>query len=261
MTRPREVLRPTAIADRPARSGRLALHPQWWLYLVAGLGWVWLVVAPLLVSDAMGGHGSALSGDAPAAAFGTGAVLGHVGSTLAMITAMTPLVAPNVRYAALRSPRRTRPRATLDAVLGWTAVWLAAATAITLAAAVLMYLVGDTTAVVVAAAVAVGWQYSNTKHRSLVRCSRKFAPPLGRAAGAATRRFGVALGRDCVLSCWPLMGLMVAAHHFWPAVAALLALTWYERHRRPHHDPATTLVVAGIVAVTVVVIGLAGLST
>lgn len=259
MTGPQVALLRPAVAGRAARSQWPALHPQWWLYPVAGLGWMWLLAAPLLAPDPMGGHGSALTG-APATAFGTGQVVSHVAAMLAMIAAMTPLIEPNVRYAALRSPRRIRLRVTRDVVAGWAAVWLAAATAITMATVLLIYLLGDVTAVVVAAAVAVGWQYSNSKQRSLVRCSRVFAPPLGRDAGPATRRFGSTLGRDCLLSCWPLMALMVALHHFWPVVAALLALTWYERHRRPHHDPGTSLVVAGIVAVAAAGIGLNALA-
>ena len=44
-----------------------------------------------------------------------------------MVAVMAPLIAPNVRFAARRSPRRARGAVARDVVAGWALVWLGAA--------------------------------------------------------------------------------------------------------------------------------------
>jgi predicted metal-binding membrane protein len=180
----------------------------------------------------------------------------HAAGWAAMVAVMAPLIARNVRYAALRSPRADRAGVAVTVVAGWALVWAGAAVVV---AFVLAGAIGDAAATALATAVAVGWQRTVLKQRSLARCHRVVAPPLGRRQSRrASWRYGVGLGRDCVLSCWPLMTLMAVAAHNPAVVAACGGVAWYER-RRPHHDPATagTSVAIAAIGVTALVAAVA----
>ena len=227
------------IAAPAVRAGLRTLRPDPWLWTVAGIGW-----AALVVLTVVGGHHA------------SGSLRAHAVGWTAMVAVMVPLIAPNVRYAVRRSPARARRAVAVGVVAGWAGVWLAAAVVLGVGTWGLAALVGNLTALALVTAVAVAWQWAGVKRRSVARCDRRLAPPLDRhRAGRAVRRFGVVLGRDCVLSCWPLMALMGAAGHAVPVTAACLGVAWYERRRRPHHDPATrelALVIAAIGATALV---------
>lgn len=214
-------------------------RPDRWLWGLALAGWGTLTA----LSVVGGSHAS-------------GALGAHALAGTAMVAVMAPLIGPNVRYATRRSPARARRTVAAGVVAGWTVVWLAAATVLGAGAWALARFVGDVGALALVTAVAVAWQWTPLKRRSVARCDRRLAPPLDRRrAGRAARQFGVVLGRDCVLSCWPLMGLMAAAGHAVLVAAACTAVAWYERRRRPHHDPATrelALVIAAIGATALV---------
>ena len=55
------------------------------------------------------------------------------------------------------------------------------------------------------------------------------------------------------------MGLMAVAAHDPLVVAATVGVAWYERRRRPHHDPATRATAVVIGATGVVAIAVADL--
>lgn len=205
-------------------------HPEWWLWEVAVAGWV------VFVAVLGPGHHHGASADVHAAVWA------------AMIGVAAPLIARNVRYAALRSPRGARAGVAAAFVAGWAVAWAGAAVVLGTVAWVLTAAVGDAAMVALATASSVAWQHAPLKQRSLARCHRVVAPPLGRGSRRASWRYGVGLGGDCVLSCWPLMLLMAAAGHDLVVVAVCGGVAWYER-RRPHHDPATrgtSLVIAGL---------------
>ena len=227
----------------PSRAAAADRHPERWLWGTASAA-AGVLLAQALVAWAAGHPGHDPQG-----------VLPHALGWLAMIAVMAPLVADNAHYAAMRSPRAARTRVTIDVVAGWAAAWCAAAVVLAVGVWSLSRTAGDLRAVVLVTAVAVGWQCSPVKRRSLARCHRVFAPPLDRRrARRACSRFGLRLGRDCVSTCWPLMALMAVAGHSLPVVAASVGVAWYER-RQPHHDPATTetaLLVAAIGATAVV---------
>jgi hypothetical protein len=211
-----------APAWAPLRRWRLLAgrRPEWWLWGVAAAGWL------ALLGLAVPGHHHAVSPG------------GHAAGWAAMIAVTAPLTARNVRHAALRSPRAARAGVAAAVVAGWALGWAGAAVGLGVAAWLLSGAVGDVAAIALVTAVTVGWQRGRPKRRSLARCHRMIAPPLGREARRACWRYGRGLGRDCVLSCWPLMTLMAVAGHHPVVVAACAAVAWYER-RRPHHDPAT----------------------
>ncbi len=114
---------------------------------------------------------------------------------------------------------------------------------------------GSLLVVVASVAVAVAWQSTAARRMAMARCHRTFAPPLGRTSRRACLRFGVTLGRDCVVSCWAAMAVMAAAGHPLAAVLPLAWLSWRDR-RRPHDRPGTgvsdaVLVLVGLVVVVV----------
>jgi predicted metal-binding membrane protein len=233
------------VVPLPSRS----LAPERWLWSVAGSGWLALAVLPLTA-----GHAHAHASIGP-----------HVGGGLAMVAIMLPLVGPNVRYAAQRSPGRLRRAVAIEIAAAYALVWTAAAIGLGLATWALLAVAGSVVAVALVTGLAAAWQFAPLKRRSLARCDRRLAPPLApRRARGAARRFGVLLGRDCVLSCGPLMGLMAVTGHSVSVAAACLAIVWYERRFVPHHHPATvgpSLVLLGLGATVLGadVLGRAGL--
>ena len=211
-------------------------QPERWLFAVAGVGWLGLLA--LGTVELVTGHAA------------HGALGVHALGGLAMVAVMAPLVAPNVRYAALRSPAGVRGRVSVDVASGWAAVWVAVAVVVGAGAFLATSTIGPLAAVAAATALAVAWQHFPVKRRSLTRCHRLVAPPLDRRRSRRTcRRFGARLGMDCALSCWPLMLLMAAAGHNPLIAAPAVGVAWYERRRRPHHDPGTAETSLAIVAI------------
>jgi predicted metal-binding membrane protein len=259
----------TAPATVPVRPWHR--EPQWWLWGVALVGWAVLLDAFLaVVGPAVGvaGGGVGSGGGAAVAGHGhhggpvlSGAGWGaHAAAAVGMVAVMAPLITPNVRFAARRSPRWARGATTRDVVAGWALVWLGAAVVLGIGGVVLVGVLGELPAIALATVGAVGWQYSARKRRALARCHAVLAPPLERArARRACRAHGIALGRDCVVSCWPLMALMAVAAHDPLVVAAAVGVAWYERRRRPHHDPATRATAVAIAAAGVVALAVAEL--
>ncbi|MEO5852245.1 MAG: DUF2182 domain-containing protein [Nocardioides sp.] len=177
-----------------------------------------------------------------------GAWLHHGLMMLAMVAVMLPLVAPNVRYAALRSPRAARRGVALAVVSGWASVWLVAGLLVSVVGTVLAS-AGGYAAMAAATVAAAGWQWSRTKRRSVARCHRVLAPPLAPAAArSAGRAFGRGLGRDCASSCLPMMLVMAVFSHALLVTVAVAGVAWYERRRRPHHHPAPGRTAAVVVA-------------
>jgi hypothetical protein len=215
--------------------------PDRWLWAAAAAGWSALVLVAVTAAEPAAGVSHHDVSHHAAGAHPGGAAIGlHAVAVPAMVAAMAPLIAPNVRYAAMRSPARARQGVAVAVVGGWALVWLGAAGVLAIGSGTLSGLLGGPLAVAGATVVGVGWQWTRSKRRSVARCSRRLAPPLDRRAGRrASLRYGTALGRDCVVSCWPLMGLMTAARHSLPVAAMCLGVAWFERRRRPHHDPAT----------------------
>ncbi|SNR24049.1 DUF2182 domain-containing protein [Blastococcus mobilis] len=214
-------------------------HPEWWLWAVAGAGG--LVLVALVLRGWLPSPGAApVAGHSGHHAAGGSGLAPHAVAWAAMIAVMAPLITANVRHAALRSPRRARAAVMGDVVAGWAGMWAGAAVLLGLIAWLLTSTAGELGAIALLTATAIGWQCSALKRRSVARCHRLLAPPLDRARSRrACRRYGVGLGRDCVVSCWPLMALMAVAAHDPVVVLSSVGVAWYERRRRPHHDPAT----------------------
>jgi len=241
------VTAPTTVPVRPWQR-----EPQWWLWGVALVGWAVLLDAFLaVVGAAPTGH------HAHAAVHVSWA---HAAAAVGMVAVMASLITPNVRFAARRSPRRARGAAARAVVVGWALVWLGAAAVLGVGGVVLVGVLGELVTIALVTVAAVAWQYSARKRRALARCHAVLAPPLERArARRACRAHGIALGRDCVVSCGPLMALMAVAAHDPLVVAGAVGVAWYERRRRAHHDPATRVTAMAIAATGVVALVVADL--
>ena len=221
--------------------------PERWIWAVVAAGWVVLVVnatgwrpfrgAPTTSMGEMPGMSPGMSMDHGTHASPWAPLGHHLLLWVAMVAAtMLPLVAGNLRSVGLRSPRGLRTRATVHVAAGWALVWLAAGLVITPAVLLGMATVPMAPLVAVTCAVALGWQLTRVKRVAVARCHRTFAPPLGPAAAPACRRFGVTLGRDCLLTCWPSMVLMTLAAHELLVIVPLAWLSWRDT-RRPHNRP------------------------
>ena len=227
------------------------MKPYWWLYALAAVGWLALAAAP----------GSHLHGGMAEGGLAAWASLGeHAALSIAMVAVMTPLIAGNVRYAALRSPRRARFGVTLAVTAGWVSIWLVPAVGIAMASWLAMVALGTVASIALVTILAVGWQWSEAKRLSLTRCHRVFAPPLSPGRGrAASRCYGRDIGRSCVVSCVPFMALMAVSGHSVVVAVPVAGIAWYERWRRPHHDPARGLTSAAVAAVGVEAAAIAAL--
>ncbi len=225
------------------RNGWPRAGPDRALHVAAALGWAVLVLHQVVgslrmpLSDALIGFEPAYAhrdGDRGAASLGLD-VLVHGVLWIAMIAAtMLPSIGENVRFVALRCPRRLRRAAAVDVVGGWIAAWSIAALLIGGAAWSLVHGIGQLASVAVAFVAAAGWQLTARKRISMARCHRTVAPPVERrAARAACRSYGFGLGVECGLRCWALMLPMAVLHHHLLAVVPLAAVSWYERGR-PH---------------------------
>jgi Predicted metal-binding integral membrane protein (DUF2182) len=240
----------TAPATVPVRPWQR--EPQWWLWVVALVGWAGLLTAFVAGLGAPAGHGHH--------AHAIPLWWGHAVAAVGMVAVMAPLISPNVRFAARRSPRRARGAAARAVVVGWALVWLGAAAVLGVGGVVLVGVLGELVTIALVTVAAVAWQYSARKRRALARCHAVLAPPLERArARRACRAHGIALGRDCVVSCGPLMALMAVAAHDPLVVAGAVGVAWYERRRRAHHDPATRVTAMAIAATGVVALVVADL--
>ena len=111
-----------------------ARRPEAWLWIVAAAGWVALAAHEVAgrLPTSPGHHGTAMdhadmsTGSAGAQPWLAGASM-HAAMWAAMIAVMVPLIAPNVRFVALRSPLVLRRRVTLAVVAGWSMAWVIAA--------------------------------------------------------------------------------------------------------------------------------------
>ena len=228
-----------------------AHHPERALLALAVTGWVGLTALTALTALAAA---PVVGPTAPHQHTGGTGPTTHLAGAVAMLLVMAPLVATNARFAALRSPRARRSAVVAEITAGWAAVWLVGL-AVVAAALHLLRPLGAVPLAALLAAAATAWQLAPARRAALARCHRVIAPPLDRARGGrACRRHGLDVGRGCWTACAPMMALMTVSGHSLLVVAPLTAVAWYERRRRPHHDPGsrpTALVVAAVGALVV----------
>lgn len=229
--------------------------PESWVWAVSLAAWLVLCatwIGGLAAGEASIGplgshdHGASLPVDpdavAAAAPPGIAVIAGlHLAAWAVMVAAtMLPLIAPNLRTVGLRSPRGRRTRATLETAGGWAVSWVAVGVVACVLVAVATAWMASWVVTVAVCLLAIGWQFAPVRRVAMARSRRFIAPSLGSGARAECARFGVSLGWDGVVACWPTMVLMTAAGHHPVAVIALAWLSWRDM-RRPHDRPGRAL--------------------
>jgi predicted metal-binding membrane protein len=221
----------------------LSRHPHWWVTgAVAG---AWLV---LLAGLPASGHGHHRVSE-PAQL--TGWAL--------MVFAMTvPLTLPAVRHVAHNSIRSRRHWAMFLYLAAYVAVWIAFGLAVLTVTGLTrepLHQLDERVLLIAVLMVAAVWQLTRAKRRALLACRRTVSlPPQGRRADTACIRFGLRQAWRCVVSCWPLMLLMVVLPASVPWMAGL-AIVMYAEERtkvgRRMVRPLAALLAAAATAVAV----------
>jgi len=210
----------------------LAISASAWLLLAAGVG----STGPSTHRRPMTAH--AMSSAQAGASRIDPAPSAMAGWTLMLAAMMTPVVAAPIGHVRTRSFARRRSRAVALFVIGYVAVWLAAAFALFPLSTMAHTLApGSGMPFALAAFVAVAWQCSPLKQRALNRChARRELAAFGVGADLDAIRFGATHGFWCVASCWAMMLLpstLPLGH-----IAAMAAVAcWMAAERL---EPATT---------------------
>jgi predicted metal-binding membrane protein len=176
-----------------------------------------------------------------------------VSASVMVLAMMLPATRPALDYVRRQSLRSRRPRAVVEFLVAYTAVWtifLVAATALMAAARARMPsgLTGDPT-LALTGALAAAWLLSRRRRRLLGACRR--ARPLAIRGWPATRGtvgFGAAYGARCLATCGALMLVTIVDGPVGLAVMAVVAVyVWFERtHPR---QPAVTNATAALLGI------------
>jgi len=201
----------------------LAWRPEWPVVMVVAMAWVALVVL-YVSSSSQGAHTGYGSHGDPATLAAFGAATG--GWTLMSMAMMVPTTLPAVRHVGLNSIRCRRRWAMALYVASYLAPWVTFGMLALLLVRALRSAGPDEQQLLVGTLViAVMWQLTKWKRRSVVACRRTVPlPPAGWRADCACARFGIRQAGRCVVSCWPLMLLMAVIGHGNVIIMAALTL-------------------------------------
>jgi predicted metal-binding membrane protein len=222
----------------------LRRRPEWPLALVVVAAWAALLTArsshgaahkTMTVTMGDGSHVHLSVGMAGMHMSAThhppGAVLPFLLQWALMVVAMmVPATLPAVRHVAFNSIRRRRRWAMTLYLATYVAIWLCFGL-VALGAARLAAAVGLEGMPVVATALLVAalWQGTRWKRRALYGCGRPVPlPPVGLRADIGCVCFALAQANRCIVSCWALMGVFVAGHSSFVAMAAVTAFVGVE---------------------------------
>ena len=153
-----------------------------------------------------------------------------------LLAMMMPLIWQPLDHVWDRSLAERRGRATLLFVVGYFGVWMLVMAILELLAVALRLAAGsEIGAFAAAVGVAIVWQMMPVKARYLRRCHvLRPLPAFGLRADFASFRFGVEIGRSCIVACWAIMLVPLTgegAHIPLMGMAALLMLS--ERYAAP----------------------------
>lgn len=220
--------------------GHLARAPQTWVYLVAAAAMVLLLshhvsgsVAPPVSASGAHAHAHHMHTVAPTPAQAALAStwLWWIVMTVAM---MFPLAAAGARRIALASLWRRRHLAIGEYLAGYLSVWAVVGLAAIVAVAAVWPDGAPPHAVPVVLLVAALWQVYPVRRRALARCrGAGFVNVRGWRADRDCVADGWNYGRKCVLTCGPVMAVMVVGHSL-IVMACVTALLLTERARGPN---------------------------
>lgn len=140
------------------------------------------------------------------------------GWALMLVAMMGPTLLSPIQHILKRSFKKRFTRSALFFVLGYGVVWMAAGVVIVAAVIALnLFFPRSYLPTIVVGLIAVVWQFSPIKQRSLNRNhNHRELAAFGYAADIDLFRFGFSHGLWCVASCWALMlfPMLVPQAHF-----------------------------------------------
>jgi predicted metal-binding membrane protein len=156
---------------------------------------------------------------------------------LMVVAMMLPSATEPIRLTAALSLWRRRIRAIVEWILGFVAVWLLAGAAILCARQLAMHnglLPPGRVPMMTGLLIAAAWQLTPLKRLSLNGCHRlRPLAPHGPRADRDCVLYGAMIGRECVLSCGPMMAAMTLCDRNQAIVTlAMTAVVLGERLRR-----------------------------
>jgi predicted metal-binding membrane protein len=157
--------------------------------------------------------------------------------TLMVIAMMLPASSASIRSVAARSLWRRRNRAVAVWTLGYAAVWLLGGAAILGARTIALdtgVLHPGALPLVIGLLLAAVWQLTPTKQLALNGCHRtRPLAPSGIRADRDCTLYGLAIGRDCIVSCGPMMAAMtLGTRNELVLMVAITTVVLVERVRR-----------------------------
>ena len=207
-----------------------------WLLLLSALGWLCLLANVADFHGAMAMEDAAMPpSPAMVLAINPPAMLA-AGWALMLVAMMAPVLIPDIRHIRLLSLKRHRAWFTAFFVAGYAAVWTALGSILMAVGLWLgMLMPGSYLPAITVSALALVWQMSPLKQRSLNRChALPEMPAFGKAAAAAALRSGMVRGLWCAASCWLLMLLPLVLHqHHLAVMAAITVVILGERLEQP----------------------------
>jgi len=217
-------------------------HPEWWVAPLVGLAWVVVVTAAaakvIAGASAVGRPVSTLFVCpivAGATAGGGAAWLTDlVGRTVMAIATMAWLLVPTLHHVGRTGLWARRRRGPALVLAAYVAVWVIVVTGLDLVVGTVASVTGPAIAATLAVGVAATWQAAPRRWRAIGRCARTV--PLASRGWRADRdclRFGVMIGRTCVVSCSGYMLLATAAGHSLLAMVVFAVVPLRERVVRP----------------------------
>lgn len=208
-------------------------HPEWWS-LSASVG-AWLVIlAPEVRSiweTTSAHHQYAAVSLSP---WGGAAMADHIRHWLLMVVAMmVPLASQSVRTTAARSLWSRRHRAIAGFLAGYSFPWLLLGILVAVLTEGLANVGGRFVPLgaSVAFLIAAAWQLTTIKRVALTSChqTRPLAPS-GRKADRDCLRYGLRIGRHCMVSCGPMMLACALTGHSVLAMVYTSVLSAAERY-------------------------------
>jgi predicted metal-binding membrane protein len=167
---------------------------------------------------------------------------------LMAVAMMLPSATESVRLTAALSLWRRRIRAIVEWIVAFMAVWLLAGAAILCARELATHnglLRPGRVPMMVGLLVAAVWQLTPIKRLALNGCHRtRPLAPYGLRADRDCVLYGAMIGRECVVSCGPMMAAMTLGDRNQAIVmvgATAIVLAERLRHRSPRRASATAL--------------------
>jgi len=216
-------------------------YPEWWTLSLCVAAWlIFLLPFATSVGNVHASHQHSINSlSVSASSTPPTNWWAQIGWWLVMVVAMMlPMVINPVRNTASSSLWRRRHHAVSVFLVGYIGPWLVFGLIVSLTLFELQRQAWFRRPIAVAAtfAIALLWQFTRAKRRSLLACHRtRPLAPNGWRADRDCLRYGWMIGSWCFVSCWPLMLACAFTDHGLLAMVGVTGIGWVERNQpRPN---------------------------